>query len=265
VSDPGEEKLPFELEIPGTSVTIDGRPDADVMLAIQSIIANLSEAAMALLLFEEIPMFRQLPPARETIETNSAEKAEIKKRLESERGEHDPNDRVARAKLDLEVDRCFLRVSFAKGEIPDDFHSQRHGLLAKAFLFAINNIANHMGVLDRHPRLPKPARGARNRFYKAFPKLEGMRDSAAHPEDRIRGVKKGDEPIPRPEEGPFMLFFGSFHGTQFTMTTAAGHHAQLDISWTTIATARDHIQQLLNALTWDGAATIYPRIGWPTR
>jgi hypothetical protein len=251
--------LPFEIVVPGNWVLIDGEIDSDLTSVTHHILSSFADAGMALILFERIQNPDPASDSRAAGEAHRQRERELESEVESEIGPGSPFDMERRARVEVEVSRRYLRERVAAGHLPSQFASAQRGLLGNAFVFAMNTIGNHMQVLSRDARLPAKVRSAANRYYKAFPGLEGIRDSAAHPEDRLRGKKKKDEPIPRSPSGGLIIIHRSFEGSTMVMTTASGQHARLEVTWNTITRACDHIQKLLNDLNWRGWRELFPR------
>jgi hypothetical protein len=130
----------------------------------------------------------------------------------------------------------------------------------------LDTIAKTLRTLARMPGLPAGVAQARDDFEARFPTLVAIRDSAHHPEDRIRGVRgrAGRETpiatqpilsgaIHAPSGGVIVL--DMLDNNRYGGTLADGTYGEVEISAETVAGARQVIQQVVDAFSWRGPAS----------
>jgi hypothetical protein len=98
-------------------------------------------------------------------------------------------------------------------------------------------------------------------FYRAFPSLIGVRDTAHHPEDRGRGLgKRGkqlklqpvdNQLVKAPSGGVLML--DCLNGNRYGCTMADGHYGEVEVSEQNLTIVQNCIQAVLNAFSWKGS------------
>lgn len=247
------DRLPFELAVPGGWVQLEGETCVEATRILQSAIMAFEEAVSGVLLFEQSLPLPHVTQSLEEWHRDIDRRDELQDQVKSKYPDA-PRDRVQEDALRLEVDRLWLRDRYAQGVLPPSLQSRRLMLVGKGFLFAVNDVGAHLSTLGPDKRLPNKVRSASNAFYKLFPHLVAMRDTGAHPEDRLRFLNQKGERIP----GPGHVVYASFVDSSLVMTTASGLHASIEISWKTIATIRDHLEGVFNELTWDGGPSIHP-------
>jgi hypothetical protein len=136
-------------------------------------------------------------------------------------------------------------------------------LYAKSCLYALNTIAKALRTLAMMPGLPAGIAQARDDFEARFPTLVAVRDSAHHPEDRIRGVRGRagretpiatqpimNEVVHAPGGGVIML--DTLNNNRYGGTLADGTYSEVEISAATVAGAQQVIQQVVDAFSWRG-------------
>jgi hypothetical protein len=113
------------------------------------------------------------------------------------------------------------------------------------------------------PGLPASVAQAQADFEDRFPTLVAVRDSAHHPEDRVRGVRGGrgeetpivaqpilSDVIHAPSGGVIVL--DMLINNRYGGTLADGTFGEVEISVATVAGAQQVIQKVLDAFSWRG-------------
>jgi hypothetical protein len=139
-------------------------------------------------------------------------------------------------------------------------HLEQHlpFLHAQSFLYALDTIGKVLTVLAKYPSIPDAVRNQENTFRESLPSLTSLRDTAHHPEDRARGLKKSGKRIKlKPVENAFLHFseggvlvLGNFIGDKYGSTTADGRYAEIEVSIATLTTVHACLQATINALPW---------------
>ena len=68
-------------------------------------------------------------------------------------------------------------------------------LHAQSFLYALDIIGKVLAVMSKNPSFPDTVRHQQKILRDALPSLTSLRDTAHHPEDRARGLKKSGKRI----------------------------------------------------------------------
>jgi hypothetical protein len=154
-----------------------------------------------------------------------------------------------------------VREKWAAGELPDELKGQLPFLHAQTFVAALAQVERALGKLAKMDLggAEVEARAACDDFDVAVPSLKAVRDSVEHAEDRRRGLNRREEKmtlapitnawIDAPAGG--VLVAGALRGTNFAWTVEDGSYQEVEVSDTTIESARAAVQRALDALPWD--------------
>jgi hypothetical protein len=159
-----------------------------------------------------------------------------------------------------------LQRRWARGEWPDDFERRKVFLHAHLFVFALDGFVRTLGVLADTPGAPDVVAAGAAGLRKALPHLKGVRDSAAHLENRGRGLNKRGQPLDlKPIDNWLVKASGGVLGlsilnrSKLGYTTEAGEYGEIDVSPVTLSLVRDTFQQIINAFPWRGTTRTIPR------
>jgi hypothetical protein len=258
----------FELTWPGTR--LEGLPDQvafDVEKMLYLLESALADAAVSLGLFEaeQAAAVARHAQHREGWEQKRAAEAALVAQFESQLAPDLPPeerwrlDEQTRERARIEAERARWRG----GQLPDAYAHRLPFLHAKSCLYALDTIAKAIRTLGTMPGLPAGVAQAQADFEARFPTLVAIRDTAHHPEDRIRGVRGGrsrETPIVAqpilsnamhaPGGGVIVLDF--LDDNRYGGTLADGTYGQVEISAGTVTGAQQLIQQVLDAFSWRG-------------
>ncbi|MFD2609570.1 hypothetical protein ACFSR9_08980 [Deinococcus taklimakanensis] len=251
-------KVIFELTQPGTWLEIG---DRDIGSKIEGFISSIASsfygANAALWLFEDAydtPTTSTSPTEREA---ENQRRREIQDRLRTEHGYTD-------AVYD-QADLLLKREQWQEGKIPREIEGAFTFLHAHSFLYKLDEIGRFLNVLAEAEGVPENARRAAMRFDTELSQVREIRNSAAHTEDRVRGLGPRNKPIPyQPVEHYGISAPGgvsvisSLYNQTLNYTVADGHLVGIDVTPETLAHVQSIIQELLNALAWRGSARHYP-------
>jgi hypothetical protein len=258
----------FELTWPGT--WLDDLPDRvafEVEKMLGLLESALADAALSLGLFEAEQAADDARHARhrEEWEHKRAAEAALVVHFEGQLAPDLPPEE--RWRLGEQVrERAHVaakRSRWQSGRLPDAYAHRLPFLYAKSCLYALDTIAKALRTLARMPGLPAGVGQARDAFGARFPTLVAVRDSAHHPEDRIRGVRGragketsietqpilGDA-IHAPGGGVIVL--DMLDNNRYGGTLADGTYGEVEISAETVAGAQQVIQQVIDAFSWRG-------------
>jgi hypothetical protein len=261
----------FELTWPGTR--LEDLPDqvaSDVEKMLYLLESALADAAVSLGLFEaeQAAAVARHAQHREGWEQKRAAQAALAAQFESQLAPDLPPEE--RWRLDEQTrERARIEAKRARwrgGQLPDAYAKHRLPFLhAKSCLYALDTIAKVIRTLGRCRACRRESLRLRPTSSLGFPTLVAIRNSAHHPEDRIRGVRGGrggrETPIVAqpillrnamyaPGGGVIVLDF--LNDNRYGGTLADGTYAEVEISAGTVTGAQQLIQQVLDAFSWRG-------------
>jgi hypothetical protein len=115
-------------------------------------------------------------------------------------------------------------------------------------------------ALRRYPFKPdilKKLQEANAAFSEAFPGLKGVRDSAEHVEERVRGEAFGKKIATQPISNSMVdapdggvMIIGSLNGDCYGGTIADGTYAEVEVTDRSTEVARAAVQAAYDALPW---------------
>lgn len=241
---------PFELITPGVWLNHE---DRDWCLRMGTLIdalkRNFFESDAALNLFIEVQRESRLDPDRERV-------------LFVERRRHHreligrQHDNVMEAQFLSDIE--FKRAKWMEGRIPMAHSMARVFICARAFLYAADGLYKLIGVMSKEPGAPVELAVIHADFNKQFPALVEVRNSAHHPEDRIRGLGRNGKPIaPAPIQTDAIhasvggvLVVDQLDGSRYGTTMADGHYGQIDVSPDSMAKLQVIVQGVIDAFQW---------------
>jgi hypothetical protein len=118
----------------------------------------------------------------------------------------------------------------------------------------------------------------RREWDRAFPRLQAIRDSIAHADERLHGEAYSQPLVPEPwnesdraaepgsiplvsvEEGapaPQVFQYPSVSGSRFAATLRDGTYGEIAIVEKTVRQARDAVQLLIDHIGWEGEAHVF--------
>jgi hypothetical protein len=259
----------FELTRPGT--WLEGLPD-QVAFEVEGMLGlletALADAAVSLGLFEaeQAAAVARHARHREDWERKRAAEAALVAQFEGQLAlnlapeEHWRLDEETRERARIEAKRALWQ----SGQLPDTYVHRLPFLYAKSCLYALDTIAKALRTLARMPGVPAGVVQARDDFEARFPTLVAIRDSAHHPEDRIRGVRgrgggKETPIVTQPilsnaihAPGGGVIMLDMLDNNRYGGRLADGTYGQVEISAETVAGAQQVIQGLLDSFSWRG-------------
>ncbi|NIF70191.1 hypothetical protein F3J16_08320 [Burkholderia sp. Ap-962] len=178
-------------------------------------------------------------------------------------------DGKAGRRLGQEVELALRREDWARGIEPDIFTHKRAFINAKSFVYSLDDFGNFLKVLSLMNGVPPSVCVVHKKLIDKFPLLREVRNSAHHPEDRMRGGKKVrgveqliDIKLPdgttatAPEYG---IIDENLNGERFVVLTKDGVQSDTEVSLRTLAYFRDIFHEVANEFEWEGESTVEPR------
>jgi hypothetical protein len=142
----------------------------------------------------------------------------------------------------LNIKACIAR--FRKGD-ESAYERCLNGLYAKAFVFALDGIEKLLRRLSDSLNPPKEVNHLYKEYKKCFGHLKHIRDSAIHIEDRGRGKTRDQKPL-----DTCIIVLGCFIEKRYAFTGEDGKQYEIEISESTLKTAKRIIQKIINSYSW---------------
>lgn len=259
----------FELTVPGTWLTglaDETSREASALLRLST--DSLEDAAISLSLFEEARAVMASSVPREDWERERQQEIAIVDRLRRRLPTQLTTADRFRAENGLHEQAGIeaKRARWRAGQVPTGYRHRLPFLHAKSCVYALDAIGKALLTLAAVDGAPAEIAAVSEEWGRAFPLLVTVRDSAHHREDRVRGQAREKRldlqpilsgPIHAPSGG--VLVIDMLDGNRYGGTLADGSYGEVEISSTTVATARDLVQRALNSFTWTGHIEHRPR------
>lgn len=154
----------------------------------------------------------------------------------------------------------------SSGSVPASYSHRLPFIHAKSCVFALDSIAKTIRQLSRQDAAPADVAASYDELVKFLPALQDVRDSAHHPEDRIRGVQRSNMPLVlKAVDNRFMkapagvaVIVDALVGNRYGGTMASGEYGEVEISAASVTAARDAIQRAYLAYPWKGPGCLLP-------
>ncbi|WP_060494461.1 hypothetical protein [Pseudomonas sp. NBRC 111140] len=254
----------FEVVVPGVWLDYEDQEWVEnVEPLLRMMESQFIDANLALNLFENSEREYLRRPSREDRDLQWKRRFEIRQAVEAEQIGAANYDAQAVA---LESEVRFKRERWAAGQQPREFQHHTSLLYARAFLYALDGFDKALKVLAKTPDVPMDAAEQFKRMGEKFPCLRGVRNTAQHLEDRIRGLGEPagrGKPCPpldlQPMENEIahapaggVLFTNCLSGSNYGSTMADGHYGQVDVSPVSMEALSEILHAVLNAFAWTG-------------
>jgi hypothetical protein len=256
------------LRLPGTWLEVDMAPEirreAEALFFLLE--SALADVAVSLALFEQ----SRAGIAYERDDQEGLRLAEQTVRARYEIAlsrETDPDTTWAMAMAINQQLRAEVQSArWEAGDVPRSYRHRLPFLYAKAFTYALDTIAKTLRTLQNLEGASPAAGDASDTFGQALPQLIHVRDSAHHPEDRVRG-KDGrgrrialqpivNDAINAPGAG--VLVIDQLINDRYGGTLADGSYGEVEVSLRSATLAQQAIQAALDAWTWKGWSRTAP-------
>jgi hypothetical protein len=120
-----------------------------------------------------------------------------------------------------------------------------NSIYARAFVYALDGINKILSSICTNLHPPKPVKPLKQEYKKRFGHLKHIRDSAIHIENRGLGKDKEGNPL-----NTNIIILGSFIERRFAFTGNDGKQYEIEISGSTLITAKDIIQKVIESYDW---------------
>jgi len=245
----------FELTYPGVWLEDPDRDWAwDVQTLVDQLESLIADAALALSLFEQA-LRDLLEPSGSNQPGADADHWQEAWREAVERGELDPSSAVAVYEWALETERTGRREMWRAGHLPKSYRHRLPFIHARSYLFTMDRLERHVGVLASMSRMPQAVVDAPQALRNLMPQLRGVRNSVAHVEDRIRGLGRDGRPLDlKPMENRLVSAPGGVLAIEnlFGSTMADGSYGEVEVSAAALQQVAALVQQIIDAFEWTG-------------
>lgn len=173
-----------------------------------------------------------------------------------------------RNEISFQAEVTAKRAYWATGKMPRALESPIIFIYARAFLYALDNFDKFVGVLCTEPDIPKVISGLKDNIGVEFPDLRGVRNSAHHLEDRVRGLSTGGKVIDlKPMNNSLVsgqnikvLAMNCLQGNKYGATMADGHYGEIEVSPESMQKLQKILQAILEAFEWSGSKQHEPSL-----
>lgn len=260
----------FELTYPGTWLEHQDEETAWAIKGVlESLEAQLTEAAVALNLFEQARVRPPKPPFDEEAWRKDGERRrELEEGYLQKAQSSQPQWPTWEEREEARqfADVALKREKWGTGAWPREYEHNLSFIYAKAFLHSMDGISKLLGVLSKEPSITADVVKYHQRFKNDFPNLKGVRDSEQHREDRGRGLDRKGKPLNlKPinnnmisAPGGGILASGNLNGNRYGNTMEDGSYVEVEVSPASLRQAQECIQGIIDELAWRGPKRHYP-------
>jgi hypothetical protein len=256
-----------ELVAPGSSITDPDKGRARRIAAnLKTLETAFFDAHSALILFDEqMVRIRERCAAADAVDLRAQfdarcrEDREIREEVAKETGGAEPPTwSLEYADFDLEVQSRHNHKRWRNGELPRQLEDRKILIAARAFVFALDNFANHLRAVSRETGNPR-IDGLTDEFHATFPHLTEVRNTAHHPEDRARNLDRHQRPIELKAVDNYGILApaglniaDSLRGNQYYCTNEGGFAVHVEISIDSLTKVRNFILRAYACFEWAG-------------
>ncbi|WP_367256527.1 hypothetical protein [Pseudomonas sp. stari2] len=246
----------FDIVKPGTNIVLQGFSDEErhrVESLVFAITRAFETAAVALEMFKTASAeSRLIVNSREEFQYRRARTEELRKELDS-KSIAAQLDLDAMHKRDNEITRLFLVEQWRKGEVPSAFKSHKVAIVARAFIFALDEFEK---CLKKLTKKVLPGWNGLAKVYDEmlaeFGSVYDVRNTAHHLEDRILGQNRhGDKIVPGGG-----VFIENFDGSRYMTLLENGQQGYVDISDESMDRLGAVLISFYACFTWDGRESL---------
>jgi hypothetical protein len=213
--------------------------------------SSLVDAALALRMYQAARPTATSVMDREAFEAKRAKRRDFEDEVRRDWGLK-PHDYSKYQEVSVECDLRLIRKNLEDGVLPSTFEHRISFVHAKSFLFSIDMIRKAISRMMSCASAVAAAQEALDLIDRELPDLSHVRNSAAHVEDRVLGMKNNNKPIPHGGA----LFIGNLEGDVYSGTIADGRNAGVAVTDHSIVAAHSAVQGLIDKLAWNG----FPRL-----
>lgn len=259
----------FEIVVPGTWLA--GIPDSearqvDALLRLMQ--SSLTDAALALSMFEDAMRTSSVFSDHEKEwDADRAREEQVRAELENT-----APSLVAPAAQFEAMRRWEDQVRFEanrrawnEGRLPRSYRMRPPFIHAKSCLYALDTISKSLALLSSHVDDVSELDALLDVWNDSMPDLINVRNSAHHPEDRVRGLSHKNAIYPQPVENGMIrapeggvLVVDSLNNNRYGGTLSDGRFGEIEISPATVSVAAHVVQAAHNLFSWTGPQTQVP-------
>lgn len=250
----------FEITAPGTWLDYDDEDWAhNIQMQLESLKSHFFEANIALNLFMDAQL-RPIPePNYEEWINDSHRRTEIYLDIRQSYASNDKSQEYSE-EIQYESEVRFKQEKWASGQIPREFKNRLPIIYARAFLYALDTFDKFLGILANEKNVPEGVKIFHEKMAESFPDLRYIRNTAHHPEDRMRGLGAGQKPLDlKPIETSFInapaggvIVLDNLDGSRYGCTLSTGHFSEIDVSPESMQRLQGILEAVLSLFKWCG-------------
>jgi hypothetical protein len=159
--------------------------------------------------------------------------------------------------VDRQIELRAKREAWEAGWWPRAFTTSVASLYAQAFLYALDAFRRALWRLEQVSGIAAIASESAA-FKASFPYLKDVRDSEAHRDERLLGLKQGKPIAPQSVQVPFLhlpagvITMGYLNGRRYGNMMSDGNYGEVEISVASLELLRERLQAVVDALPWAG-------------
>lgn len=158
------------------------------------------------------------------------------------------------------------RRAWRAGEWPDSYRHTIPFLYAKAFLYAVDAVAQALATMAREPWAPDSIDDITSDWQRAFPAVRAVRNTSQHEDERILGRRQGNQKIDlKPidngtihDPGGDVTVLSELNNNRFGCTMADGHFGEIEVSSATLNAVGELTQRTIDAFVWQEPGRFAP-------
>lgn len=164
------------------------------------------------------------------------------------------------------VDLAYKRERWGQGNLPSEYPYFILLMYAKSFVYALDCFEKILGLLAKVEGVPDELEAVHDDFLVDFKSLKSVRDSAHHPEDRIRGLKRKTKKIDikAVDNGAIIAPAGGILAVNILIdnriggTAANGELSEVVVCRETVERLLYYLERINGVFTWTGTERHFP-------
>lgn len=257
----------YEIEKPGTWLNPGNKEDnCNLQIILMHLIDSFYETNLSLNLFLEERIRNKLSHdlERESWEKDNELRQKVKNEVEAD---YSVDDYYAKYdEINFQTEIKFKKEQWSSGKIPSTFSNSLIFIHARTFLYALDNFERLLGVLINENGAPTELKNTHKCLLAKFPDLRGVRNSAHHKEDRVRGLNFNKKIDLKPISNGLIhapsgnvLITNSLNGNKYGSTLGNGNFGEVEVSEYSLIILGEILQEVLNLFSWSGSKEHLPR------
>lgn len=242
----------FELKYPGTSLVLQNPQLSQVQRLLWAMETSFTDSVIALLLFETSQQYSDDVNLQQKWFNRRNKLMEIEKEIMQTEPIND-RDIASRVMVGEKAKILLMKRELESGKLPEVYQKRLKFIHAKSFLYSFHEIYQMLKTLKDENIATINVKIAYDNFVSYFPNLNGIRNSSAHKNERIKEL-----PNKKYTEGINVISSECLYGNKFTSTMRDGTTGEVEISIISISNARECVQMAIDSFQWEGFPRLVP-------